>query len=58
MIGVTKYVDFVLFVFYGIQAVDRCGFGEEVISIWKSEDNVVRIINKRWAIDHERETWL
>ena len=46
MIGVIRYVDFVVFGFYGIQAVDRCGFGEEVISIWKSEDNVVRIIKK------------
>ena len=48
----TKYVDFILFGFYGIQAVDRCGFREEVISIWKNGYSAVRIMNKRWAIDH------
>ena len=52
MIGVTKYVDFVVFGFYGVKAVARFGHEDKVINIWKNQYNAVRIINKRWAIDH------
>ena len=52
MIGVTKYVDFVVFGLCGLEAVDRFGHEDEVINIWRNEYNALRIINKRWVIDH------